>query len=68
MKFEIMVDEQMVTPVQLGAQKEDLMYGGFKMTVGEVEDGEYLVTLEPIFYRDFGRVIDSLIVLTEQGW
>ena len=68
MKFEIIIEEKSVTPVQLGAWKEDLMYGDFNMTVGEVEDGEYLVILEPIFYRDFGRVIDALIILAEQGW
>ena len=68
MKFEITIDEKAVTPEQLNIWKEDLMYGSFTMTIGEIEDGEYLVTLEPIYYRDFGRVIDSLITLSEEGW
>ena len=68
MKFEIKIKEQLVNPVQLGAWKEDLDYGDFEMTVGEVEDGEYLVSIEPIFYQDFGRVVEDLIILAEQGW
>ena len=68
MKFEITIDEKAVTPEQLNAWKEDLMYGSFEMAIGEIEDGEYQVTLKPIYYRDFGRVIDSLITLSEEGW
>ena len=68
MKFEIIIEEKSVTPVQLGAWKEDLVYGDFNMTVGEVEDGEYLVSIEPIFYKDFHRVVEDLIILAEQGW
>lgn len=67
MKFEIKIQEQIVNQVQLGAWKEDLEYGDFEMVAGEVVDGEYLVTIEPIFYRDFGRVVEDLIILAEQG-
>ncbi|WP_373787983.1 hypothetical protein [Jeotgalibaca porci] len=68
MKFEIMIKEQMVNQDQLCAWEEDLEYGDFDMMIGEVVDGEYLVSIEPVFYRDFGRVVEDLIILAEQGW
>lgn len=68
MKFEIMIKEQMVNQDQLCAWEEDLEYGDFDMMMGEVVDGEYKVTIEPVFYRDFGRVVEDLIILAEQGW
>lgn len=67
MKFEIEINEQLVSQSDLAAWINEQGLCDVELVMEDAESGIYKASVSPNFYQGFGQLVEELIIIAEQG-